>query len=103
MSTTTWMPRSDTFREYPLLIQKVDDEIGARWYSKGHHEPEQFLAAIPRLLRDGYHLRIDQVQQEWWATRCGWGMTGQDGEYKYLTHPVDPWANGAYPVTVIEI
>jgi transcriptional regulator with XRE-family HTH domain len=91
-----WMPRSGRLRRYPLELHEFQGLDGRTVFSKGHHDADHFLAAV------GVTWPAD-VRQEWWATRQGWDMTGPGGELTFLYQPVDAIANGAYPVTAIDL
>lgn len=85
-------------KTYPLEVQELREFEGGHlgWWSKGHHNPYDFLFAID----DEKELKvpIDRVRHEWW--RCM--PVNVAGEQFTLTIPAKPHTRGAFPVTVVE-
>jgi transcriptional regulator with XRE-family HTH domain len=106
-----WMPRSGKLRTYWLIVERLTGWDRVQLWSKGHHAPEIFVGAAEEYRRLEWPtpgatykpLSAERVQHDWWATRQGWALTGPGGEFTFLYQPVEATANGAYPVTVIDL
>jgi hypothetical protein len=93
-------------RTYPLEIERLVDldgdyTVGA--FSRGHHEPETFLAAaVSYLLEergiDDWTPEVAKVRHETWRHI----PMGHDEPGSLRFEPAKPGARGAYPVTVID-
>jgi hypothetical protein len=84
----------------PLAVQVLTEAGGAPmgWYSKGHHRPAEFLAAIDELEGAPQRLDVENVTHAHW--RCVPGLD-EDGDPAVLFRPAKP-GPGAFPVTVLE-
>jgi hypothetical protein len=85
-------------KTYDLRIEELHEFEGGHigWFSKGHHEPADFLTEAS--FEAGKTLDIDVrfVRQEWW--RC----VPAAGEHFTYTVTAQPNTRGAFPVTVVE-
>ena len=88
-------------KTHPLDVFSMDD-LG--YASKGHHDPEAFLASVAEvargegLLPDEYDFAVADVRHMWWRNRPrGRGLF--DVEYVACDGP----GPGAFPATVVYI
>lgn len=91
----------DMARAHPLEVFSMDD-LG--YASKGHHDPETFLAGVADIARgeglqpDEYDFSADEVRHMWWRNRPR-GRGSFDVEYVACDGP----GPGAFPATVVYI
>ncbi len=86
-------------KEYPLEIETlIDGDNGDRlgYYSKGHHDPSAFVAAIKE--RENEDWAPERVRHDWSRMAI---VSGADGWERCL-YSGKPGRRGVFPVTVIE-
>lgn len=87
-------------KTHPLAIEELSEFEGGHmgWWSKGHHEPVDFLTEASYEAGKILDIDVRYVRQEWW--RCV--PYGNADERWVLTIPAKPGTRGAFPVTVVE-
>lgn len=82
-------------RKHPLSLECLYTDDTKTLMSKGHHDPDAFMAACVEW--NGGPLN------GWGNVRHAWGRTVPDssGDYEFLCLPAKPHARGAYPMTTI--
>ena len=92
-------------KTYPLYAMEYRDDTGDRigFYSKGHHDPKEFLLAVGKEFDTddvGMVLSLDDVKHRYFRNQM-WGGGPVSDPWHELTIVKGP-ARGAYPVTFID-
>jgi hypothetical protein len=94
-------------KTYPLAIEEPLCE-GDGYYSKGHHDPAAFIAALNAELGEDGELfwknsdpypewAAEAVKHEYW--RCGQDCFSVSEEYGWSVYPYTSPGRGRFPVT----